>query len=231
MCPPNWGQSISTFIREGDQATSTESVLDEIEDVAGTPTRVVVSGNGERSNWSSDAQGVRLHRVFEPNYEPGIDRTSLFSPPEVRMTEQFSLGKPIWSPTTQLSDLSDGRTHVLQDEYTSIALGVESVTVPYGSFDALIFLLVGRGPVFVDGALDHWEHVAELTWRAPGLGVVREKAGGYVVRNGALGRDPIETWLLESTNRTLVPEPPRGSLAIVVAAVLAALRAAHKRTV
>ena len=170
-------------------ATSTDTVLPSTQNIGGVDTVVVQSTDGSSSNLTNDSSGLRLHRISDP------PDTATFAPPALLLAADFAVGVPMISS----GDLTLSGVGTLGYMTTATASGPVAITVPFGSFDAILL----EATLSVDG-----ESLTDRVWLVANVGPVRwvEDVFG----------DPV-TRELTSTN---VPEPASIHLLALGAAIL-----------
>ncbi len=119
----------------------TETVLPGTVSVNGVPTKRVQSSDGSMSYYTNDANGVRLHRQFEPDvlYEDGIARdTEITYTPALKFAaNQTSVGDVFTGQGTATYVIAGLGTTSLDYELTSEIQPEEQVSVPLGTFVAV----------------------------------------------------------------------------------------------
>ena len=165
---------------EAGNVTSTDTVLLGTVNIGGIDTLVLetVGGDGDAdiNNLTNDLNGLRIHRVGEPGF------SLTFSPPVILLNADFALGVPVNSQ----GNVTVTGIGTLGYTATSTPSGPVPVTVPFGTFDAVLL----DTTLTVDGVTE-----TDRVWLAEGIGPVKYI---YDVFGEAITRD------LVATN---VPEP------------------------
>lgn len=227
-------------VQEGDFATvvngegyeSSSSVLGGYELVNTVPTLVTEGSSGTRSYTTNDEEGVQYHRHFWPGYSPDggvttVDRTTTFTPPRLHAEPTFAIGDAIRSIGDATHEYSQGPSETTEYDVTTLIVGHQTVTVPFGTFDALQVLRLGRATGTISG-VSIAERERLVTWRVPGLGVVKTRRDGFSIRDGDFFYTPIVELELVDTNRQFVPEPNARAAMWVALATLGVVRCARR---
>jgi hypothetical protein len=196
-------------------------VLQAPEVVGGVVTNVVELRGSDgypregRTNVTNDVLGVRTHRMVVIG-EDRVDRSITFTPPWKRADRSFGLGDVLSSSGSAFWELSTGASFMTSFSSTTHIDRVEPLEVLlFGRLEALV---VRESITFTDAMSSVTTTMS--TWRAPGLGIIREEVSDSLGTN--------ETKELLTTNRQLLPEPTISGLRAVVLVMLARL-AAHRR--
>jgi hypothetical protein len=117
-------------------------VLAETALVEGAVTKIVKTTGGLRDYYTNDAEGVRLHREFQPNvYIPGIGVTDMevtLIPPMRIAAGKVAIGQTINSSgIARTNDLPVVGVMELSYYSTFTVEASENITVPAGNFDTL----------------------------------------------------------------------------------------------
>ena len=158
---------------EGGGATEISTVLEGTFTVNGVPTVAVQSDSGNIRYYTNDSQGLRLHRIDV--YDPDFDVTDpvTFIPPMRLAGTTLTVGETVTTNGTATFELVGIGVFPLNYSSTSEIEGLESVTVPLGSFDTVrakrTFNLSGTigGEPFDETEVDTY-------WLAKYIGPVRE---------------------------------------------------------
>jgi hypothetical protein len=218
-----------TYREDGqDKALLTRTVLEGTVKVGGIPTSVTevsggtFDGNQEFSTYD-DQEGARLHRDFlNDQFVVGLGTTDIqitFKPPLRIAHPLIVLGEAVESSGDLDWGLSPGGDFDGSYDSTIRYVRWEPVTVPFGTFDAL--LSEADQTLEFEGQR---QPGTQREWLVPGIGTIK------VV---ATANSRTITLELTDTNRELLPEPsaPLGAAAALVAlTVLRCSRAGAQRT-
>ena len=121
----------------------TKTVLPGTVYINGVPTKVIKTSGGKCSGCkeylSKDANGLYVHRSFEPNIDidgDKADMTMTLSPP-LKINKTVNVGDIIKGTGALSMALSGLDTYNLTYSYTFKIIGFENITVPLGNFDTL----------------------------------------------------------------------------------------------
>jgi hypothetical protein len=198
-----------TYLEDG-VSTLTQRVLDDLEIVNGVPTFVILDVGGEfpgsTLNLTNDSNGLRSHKVFAPGSGDIPNATMIFIPPMTMLHAVVDAGNVINSAGAVNVTFEGFGTFGLSYTATSNVIGLETVTVPLGTFDALR----------VDGSLRMFgdilgqpfdESSSGSDWYGFGVGPVRSTSDGG----------------LSELVHTNVPEPSAALLGLSALGTLALL--------
>jgi len=163
--PLNLGNSWSW---RSNGVTSTATVAETLTINGVATSGIRDSSDGSTTYYSSDALGVRMHRlsipgVFIPNCGD-VAEIDTFTPPALVLPATATVGQTYTSSGTVIADVGQCGTYQFGYFLTSIPQAVERISVPAGQFDALKVRLL----LSVDG------FGSETTvWLAPGIGQVK----------------------------------------------------------
>jgi hypothetical protein len=213
----------STFLVNG-LNLQTETVLPGFFPVSGVQTQVIETAGGEFSGSQTfltrDATGVKVYGAFTPNlFVDGVgfvDGSITLTPP-IATPPIICLGEFIQNAGTGLFEYSEGTVFTLNYSDVARIIGLEQVTVPYGTFDALKIQEELRFFGTVEGSPIELRSTS-VVWSVAGLGQVKAE----ITEDG--NTDVFE---LVDTNRQEVPEPSAalmGLTSIITVAVLARRR-------
>jgi hypothetical protein len=161
-------------------ATTTEVVLDGVVFVNGVATKVLrSSGDGSvvSSNYTNDANGVRLHRQFQENIDfgDGVPRNLVvdYSPPVVFSSALANVGNQISGSGIVTLAIGGLGTFFFNYSVTSKLEALEDVSVPLGSFRSFRVKVTINisGSVFGQPVN---ETEIDTFWLAKHLGVVKQ---------------------------------------------------------
>jgi hypothetical protein len=215
--------NFSTFLVNG-LNLQTETVLPGFFPVSGVQTQAIeITGgelDGSQSFLTRDATGAKVYGAFTPNiFIDGvgfIDGWVTLTPP-IATPPIICLGEFIQNAGTGLFEYSEGTVFTLNYSDVARIIGLEQVTVPYGTFDALKIQEELRFFGTVEGSPIELRSTT-VGWSVPGLGQVKAE----ITEDG--NTDVFE---LVDTNRQEVPEPSAalmGLTSIITVAVLARRR-------
>ena len=129
-----------TYLENG-VSTLTQRVLDDLEVVNGIPTFVILDLDGEFSgstvNLTNDSNGLRMHKLFLPGSGDPPNSTAIFIPPLTLLNAVVDAGNVINSAGAVNLTFEGFGTFGLSYTATANVIGLETVTVPLGTFDAL----------------------------------------------------------------------------------------------
>jgi hypothetical protein len=129
-----------TYLKNGSTST-TEVVVPGTVFINGAATKRVQSSDGSVSYYTNDANGVRLHRQFEPGVDFGDGNlrnfTVTYRPPLQFAARQASVGDVINGAGTVTAVISGLGTFSLSYTFMSEIEAEEQVSVPLGTFLAV----------------------------------------------------------------------------------------------
>jgi hypothetical protein len=198
-----------TYLENG-VSTLTQRVIDDLEVVNGIPTFVILDLDGEfagsSENLTNDSNGLRLHKVFLPADAEVPNTTFILIPPVTILDAAMDGGEVIDSSGTVTLTFEGFGTFMLSYTATSNVIGLETVTVPFGVFDALrvdsTLRLFGR---ILGETFD--ERSSGTDWWGFGVGPVKSITDGDI----------------DELLHTNVPEPSAALLALTALATLVSL--------
>ena len=123
--------------------TSTTTVLDTPVLVNGVTTIVVQESDGEltQTYMTNDQNGIREHREYVPStWIDGFGFTSVdmvFSPPMKMVDAETTVGASLYSTGTAMFTIAGLGTFPLTYTLTSSIDGLENITVPAGTYQAV----------------------------------------------------------------------------------------------
>ncbi|NOQ46021.1 MAG: hypothetical protein GQ559_05030 [Desulfobulbaceae bacterium] len=126
LYPDNWWK----YTTNGTD-TYVEKVLPEQVVVNSVVTRVLDCSDGSKHYLTNDSSGIRLHKLDDP------EGTATFMPPVVISPSISTLGQSVNSNGTARLYIPSASTFDFNYSASSSALTVETVSVPYGTFEAL----------------------------------------------------------------------------------------------
>ena len=160
--------------------TMTRTVLPELETVNGVPTYILEDAGGgftgRRQNVTNGTAGARVHKIFEPD-SSGPDTTGVFDPPQIYLGVEVDAGEVIESNGDIALTFEGYGTYPLSYSASTHVIGVETVVVPAGTFDALRVdtSLTISGTILGEPIS---ETSLETDWLAFGIGTVKAVADG-----------------------------------------------------
>ena len=194
--------------------------------VNGVTTLMTEGSLGSRSYDTNDVEGARIHRAFWSNFEfdegRAADRTTTFTPPLRRSDSAFAVGDVIRSRSAAAYEYAEGPPEAGDYDVTTIIVGHQTVSVPFGTFEAVQMLELTRAKSVFSGVSVAEREVC-VAWRVAGLGLVKSIRRGFTIRDGDFYYLPLEEFELVDTNRTFVPEPGGGALTWAAIATLGVL--------
>jgi len=149
---------------------STTTVLEGTTDVNGVPTKALDDTDGFTNYLTNDADGIRLHRQFEPEvFIPGmsiVDLTATFIPPIKIADAVTDIGQTVNSTgIARTNDLPGvGVLDLLYSARFTVE-AFESITVPAGNFHVVRL----RGTITIDG-----EVASSTIYAARNIGIVKD---------------------------------------------------------
>jgi hypothetical protein len=157
--------------------TYTTTVLNGTVPVNGVATFVLQdSDDGLQSYITNDQNGIRLHRQFEPSgwidgqWYASFDIT--YSPP-IKMAEaEMTVGASLFSTGSAITTVSGLGTFYLTYSLTSSIDGLENVTVPAGTYQAVKITQSLTITGNIQGSYVY-ETSSSTTWLVKGLGEVK----------------------------------------------------------
>jgi len=164
-----------TFLLNGGLIDSLQ-VLPGTVNVNDVDTKVMEHSDGYRQFFTNDTNGIRLHREYDPSlYIEGVgtfQSTVTFSPPLVFAAPVMTVGEEIHSSGTASFAFSGLGTYPLNYSATSVAEAIETIVVPFGSFNAgrLKVTIVFEGMI---GSSPFSMTLIQTNWVALGVGVVK----------------------------------------------------------
>ncbi len=170
-----------TGLENGTTLFTTEVVRTEL--VGSVPTFVLQDTGGECSgctqNRTSDANGLLLYKSFLPDPVEG-DITVILTPPLMLLAAEVNPGDVINSSGSVTFSVAGVGTFDLDYSASSNVIGLENVTVPFGTFDALRFdfSLTISGTIFGEFFS---ETSSGTDWLGFGVGFVKEVADGQTL--------------------------------------------------
>ena len=196
----------------------TETVLPGVENVNGVATLVVETSGGEssgsRQDFTNDANGLRLHKAFEPGPEGG---SVIFQPPWLLSPAEASFGESARSSGIADFTFTGLGTFRLSYGSTSTVIGPEIVTVPLGTFDTVKVetMLTISGTIF--GQFISLSE-SDTNWLAANVGIVK-----------AIAEFEGEFHTEELIDTNVLPEPSSALLHACALVALAALAGRRRR--
>jgi len=139
--PLNSGNSW-TYSVTGPYGTYTETVtvLPGTTEINGVPTKAIKFSGGLDDQtieyWTNDQLGIRLHGGYVPYSDAGPG-TLTFEPPIVYASRTMNIGEPVFSGGNVRLVFDNYGTFILNYESSSTLEGVETVTVPMGTYETV----------------------------------------------------------------------------------------------
>ena len=119
----------------------TVSVLSGTVPVNGIATSVLQDSDGLQSYITNDQNGIRLHRQYEPSvWIDGLGYASfdvIYSSPMIMVDVETTVGASIFSSGSAITTVSGLGTFYLTYSLTSTIEGLETLTVPAGTYQAV----------------------------------------------------------------------------------------------
>ena len=128
---------------------------------------------GEIEYRTNDANGIRLHGAYLPATEAGPGSVT-FDPPVVSANRIIDIGETVNSSGKAVFTFDNYGTYTLDYESRNTIAGIETVTVPAGTYQAIKITNYSR---IYGSILDEpYEDVStETTWVAKNIGQIKNK--------------------------------------------------------
>lgn len=152
---------------QNEGGTQTWSVAPVHETVNGVQTFRLNYGGGDYDCFTTDLQGLWVHKNEDPY------GTVVFNPPVWNSPYRFEVGQTHQSSFNGIYT-SSGQTFTVSGHFTMSALTIEEVTVPAGVFPNCLKMMKSAQFRILNGStIVGYSGYTEICWYAPNVGMVR----------------------------------------------------------
>ena len=153
----------------------TITVLEGTTTINGVPTKALKTSGGPYDQgieyWTNDINGIRGHGAYLPITEIG-SAWVYFEPPMITAKSEMTINETVISSGKATFDFDYYGTYILNYESSSTLDGVETVTVPAGTFETV----KGHGTRRIFGSIldqPYDDTSTTITWLAKYIGIVK----------------------------------------------------------
>jgi len=131
---------------------------------------LICQGDGSKQNYSNDAQGIRLHRIFYPKLQIprlGARKATLIANPPIVMSEANALiGQSFYTDGEFRASIAGLGIASIPFSATHTVQGYDTITLPAGSFEVIVV----EGSISIGGQ----SPLVQVYYLAQGIGIVRQ---------------------------------------------------------